>query len=360
MGNFVCIPKKELGNGIDSKSKRGSRSHRKMAAEEELLHRQALAMAIQQHQFSQRFEGSMSRRIGSTSSRRHNLSDRFTSKQVPLDLDNLETKKIVLVHGEGFGAWCWYKIIPMLEEAGLNPIAVDLAGSGMDHTDTNSITSVAEYSKPLIDLLKGLSEEEKVILVGHSCGGGSISYALEHYPRKVSKAVFVSATMVSSGQRPFDVFSEQLGSAEVFLKQSQFLLYGNGQDRSPTALMFDKEQIRALYFNQTTPKDMALAAVSMRPIPLAPIMEKLSLTPENYGTVRRFFIQTLDDRMLSPDIQEKLVRENPPQGVYNIKGSDHCPFFSKPQSLNKILLEIAGGSNAAALQNETAESAKIV
>jgi hypothetical protein len=81
--------------------------------------------------------------------------------------------------------------------------------------------------------------------------------------------------------------------------------------------------------------------VSMRPIPLAPIMEQLSLTPEKYGSVRRYFIQTLDDRILSPDAQEKLVRENPPDRVFKIKGGDHCPFFSKPQSLNKILLEIA-------------------
>jgi hypothetical protein len=78
-------------------------------------------------------------------------------------------------------------------------------------------------------------------------------------------------------------------------------------------------------------------------------MEKLSLTPENYGTVRRYFIQTLDDHMLSPDAQEKLVRENPPNGIFKIKGGDHCPFFSKPQSLNKILLEIAQIQAPAAL-----------
>lgn len=88
-------------------------------------------------------------------------------------------------------------------------------------------------------------------------------------------------------------------------------------------------------------QDVALAMVSMRPIPLGPVMEKLSLTPEHYGIGRRFFIQTLDDRALSPDVQEKLVRENPPEGVFKIKGSDHCPFFSKPQSLHKILVEIA-------------------
>ncbi|KAJ8506766.1 hypothetical protein OPV22_007652 [Ensete ventricosum] len=74
MGNgLACMPKKDLRGGIGSRSRRGSnsRSQRKMAAtEEELLHHQALAMAIHQHQLSQCFDGSMSHRIGSTSSRR--------------------------------------------------------------------------------------------------------------------------------------------------------------------------------------------------------------------------------------------------------------------------------------------------
>jgi len=55
------------------------RSQRKPVSEEE-LHLQALSMALQQHQLSQRFEGSMSRRIGS--SRRHAVSESFSAKQV--------------------------------------------------------------------------------------------------------------------------------------------------------------------------------------------------------------------------------------------------------------------------------------
>lgn len=342
MGNkFICMTKKD-GRENGSKSKRVGRSQRKMLDEEEFLHRQALSMAIQQHQLSQRFDGSMSRRIGSTSSRRHTLSDPFSNgKQGPDILENVKTKKFVLVHGEGFGAWSWYKTIALLEEVGLAPTALDLRGSGIDQTDTNSVTTLADYSKPLTDYLENLPEDEKVILVGHSSGGASVSYALEHFSQKISKAVFLCATMVSDGQRPFDVFAEELGSSELFLKESEFLIYGNGKDEPPTAFMFGNLQLKGLYFNQTPTKDVALATVSMRPIPLGPIMEKLSLSPENYGKGRRFFIQTLDDRALSPDVQEKLVRENPPEGVFKIKGSDHCPFFSKPQSLHKILLEIA-------------------
>lgn len=231
--------------------------------------------------------------------------------QVQIVLENLETKKIVLVHGEGFGAWCWYKTISLLEEAGLDPIALDLTGSGIDNADTNSIATLADYSKPLIDYLNKLPENEKVsitssvlcwklwkktlclisvymstlmqvILVGHSCGGASVSYALEQCPKKISKAIFLTATMVKDGQRPFDVFSEevctlfmcimcifmhvhfcriatdtmffQLASADVFLQESQLLIYGNGKDKPPTGLMFDKQQIKGLYFNTSPSK----------------------------------------------------------------------------------------------------------
>ena len=66
------------------------------------------------------------------------------------------------MHGEGFGAWCWYKTIALLEEAGLVPIAIDLTGSGIDLADTNSVTTLAEYSKPLISYLENLPEDEQV------------------------------------------------------------------------------------------------------------------------------------------------------------------------------------------------------
>ncbi|KAH0862759.1 hypothetical protein HID58_079970 [Brassica napus] len=343
MGNkIISMMKKDRKDG--SKSMRMNRSQRKLLAEEEMLHRRALSMAIRQTQLSQRFDGSMSKRVGSTSTRKQRtLSDPFSNgKQVPdFSLESLAVKKFILVHGEGFGAWCWYKIVASLEESGLSPITVDLTGSGFNMTDTNTVSTLEEYSKPLIEYLENLPEKEKVILVGHSTGGASISYALERFPEKISKAIFLCATMVSDGQRPFDVFTEELGSAERFMKESQFLIYGNGKDKPPTGFMFEKQHMKGLYFNQSPNKDIALAMISMRPVPLGPMMEKVSLTAERYGKGRRFYVQTLDDLALSPDVQEKLVRENSPEGVFKIKGSDHSPFFSKPQSLHKILLEIA-------------------
>lgn len=46
----------------------------------------------------------------------------------------------------------------------------------------------------------------------------------------------------------------QLGSAERFMQESQFLIYGNGKDKPPTGFMFEKQQMKGLYFNQSPSK----------------------------------------------------------------------------------------------------------
>jgi len=342
-----------------------------------LIQQQALAMALhQQHKAQLRFERSLSHRDLAASTRRsyssagkHGTSsgrlEEYTrsastrprhSNDVLLDpqqlnlnngikegfsVANLETKHFVLVHGGGFGAWCWFKSIALLEELGFVATAVDLTGSGIEPTDPNQITSLAQYVKPLVQVLEKLASTEKVILVGHNIGGGCISYAMECFPNRIAKAIFVAASMVCNGQRAFDVFATQEKSADDLMPKAQKFIYRNGNSSPPTAVELDKSLLRDLFFNASPAKDVALATVSMRPIPFAPAMEKIVLTPENYGRVRRFFIETTDDQALSPAEQCNIINQNPPEQVFTLKGCDHSPFFSKPQSLHKIFLEIA-------------------
>lgn len=42
------------------------------------------------------------------------------------------------------------------------PIAIDLTGSGINTTDSNSVSTLAEYSKPLIGYLESLPDDEQV------------------------------------------------------------------------------------------------------------------------------------------------------------------------------------------------------
>ncbi|CAL5083950.1 unnamed protein product [Urochloa decumbens] len=257
-----------------------------------------------------------------------------------LNTKDLETNIIVLVHGGGFGAWCWYKTISLLEDSGFKVNAIDLTGSGIHSYDTNKISSLSEYAEPLTSYLKGLGDAEKVILVGHDFGGACISYAMEMFPSKVAKAVFICAAMLTNGHSALDMFQQQM-DANGALQKAQEFVYSNGKDRPPTAINIDRALLRDLLFNQSPSKDVSLASVSMRPIPFAPVLEKLQLTAENYGSVRRFYVETTEDNAIPLPLQQSMCGTNPPEKVLRLKGADHAPFFSKPQALHKTLVEIA-------------------
>ncbi|KAL3624072.1 putative methylesterase 11, chloroplastic [Castilleja foliolosa] len=335
-----------------------SRSSRK---EENLIHERALAAAILFQQQLQSggaapFDRTTSLRYSNVSSKKNqglprSSSSRARSLTDPLlqphqlvnqdiNLEDLETNHFVLVHGGGFGAWCWYKTIALLEEGGYKVTAVDLTGSGIHSFDTNSITSLSQYVKPLTDFLEKLTDGEKVILVGHDFGGSCISYTMELFPSKISKAVFLAAAMLTSGQSALDMFSEKVESNDL-MRQAQIFRYANGNNQSPTSIDFDKSLLKDLLFNQSPGKDVALASVSMRPIPFAPVLEKLSLSETNHGSVRRFYIETLEDNAIPIAVQELMINKSPPERVFHLKGADHAPFFSKPQALHKLLVEIS-------------------
>uniref|UniRef100_A0ACD5YZV4 Uncharacterized protein n=1 Tax=Avena sativa TaxID=4498 RepID=A0ACD5YZV4_AVESA len=279
----------------------------------------------------------------SSSTRPRSLADPELQPQHLLAKDlntkDLETNIIVLVHGGGFGAWCWYKTMPLLEDSGFKVNAIDLTGSGIHCSDTNKISSISEYAEPLTSYLKGLGDAEKVILVAHDFGGACISHAMEMFPSKIAKAIFLCATMLTNGHSALDMFQQM--DTNGMLQKAQEFVYSNGKDRPPTAINIDRALLRDLLFNQSPSKDVSLASVSIRPIPFAPVMEKLTLTEENYGSVRRFFVETTEDNAIPLSHQQSMCVANPPEKVLRLKGSDHAPFFSRPQALHKALVEIA-------------------
>ncbi|XP_022938988.1 putative methylesterase 11, chloroplastic [Cucurbita moschata] len=334
------------------------RSSRKETPDAALTQQQILAAAIlfQQHHGRDPFDRTSSLRYPKSGSKNTNALPRSSSTRARsltdpmlqphqlvaqnVKLEDIETNHFVLVHGGGFGAWCWYKTIALLEEGGYKATAIDLTGSGVHSFDPNRITSLSQYVQPLTDFLEKLADGEKVILVGHDFGGACIAYAMELFPSRIAKAIFIAAAMLSNGQSTLDMFSHQAG-ADDLMQQAQTFSYANGNDHPPTAINFEKSLLRDIFFQKSPAKDVALASVSMRPIPFAPILEKLCLSESKYGSIGRFYIETPEDNAIPITLQESMMNKSPPQQVFRLKGADHSPFFSKPQALNKLLVDIS-------------------
>ncbi|KAL2925984.1 Methylesterase 17 [Bienertia sinuspersici] len=117
----------------------------------------------------------------------------------------------VLVHGASHGGWCWYKIRCLLESIGHKVSCPDLASSGIDPSDADTIFTFQEYNKPLHDILTSLPAHEKVILVGHSAGGQNLTDAIYNFPEKVQVAVFVAAKMLRNGSQTEQDINEASG-----------------------------------------------------------------------------------------------------------------------------------------------------
>ncbi|KAK9682081.1 hypothetical protein RND81_10G048800 [Saponaria officinalis] len=284
----------------------------------------------------------------------------------------------VLVHGAAHGAWCWYRIRSLLECTGHKVTCPDLRGSGIDRADPTTISTFEEYNQPLDDILSSLPEDEKVILVGHSAGGLSLSAAIHKYPGKLLVAVFAGALMCRNGFEDVpDINDEEDKSSDangkkvivggnakddaklshksilqlfwnVFCHPINCLLlltpeHPKDGDNSYASTIFFREEAKGEIANQLSPiEDRTLAAMLMRPSPSQALRKAKFVDGKDVDKVPRVYIRTLHDReyYFSQEKQDLMVKNWPPRDIYEID-SDHFLMFSNPLVFFGLLLKIA-------------------
>ncbi|XP_019176401.1 PREDICTED: salicylic acid-binding protein 2-like [Ipomoea nil] len=253
-------------------------------------------------------------------------------------------KHFVLVHGTGHGAWCWYKLKPLLESGGHKVTALDLAASGVNPKQLHHLRTLHDYNLPLMEFMSALPDGEKVILVGHSFGGINIALAMENYPHKISVAVFIAAFMPDSVHSPsyvLDQFNERT-PAETWM-DTQFVPYGTPEDPL-TAVFFGARFLSEKLYQLCSPEDIALGGLLIRPSSyFTEDFSKIKkFTDEGYGSVKRAFIICSKDEAMLLEFQHWLIENTGVSQVKEIKDADHMAMLSKPQQLCQYLLEIAG------------------
>ena len=239
-------------------------------------------------------------------------------------------KTFILIHGSWHSSWNWHRVIPILEKQGHRAIAIDLPGMGRDKTPIQEVKmqSTVEKIVKLIDSIEG-----KVILVGHSKNGIMISQAAEYRPDKIEKLVYLAAYLIPNGktQREYSLQDTQ-GVLKPYVTMHEELKAHTLQPE------IYKEGLYADCDDNIT--ELAKLLLSHEPVESG--ITPLQLTEENYGRVPRIYIECTEDKAVTPFIQRKMYTETPCEKVYSLPTS-HSPFFSKPQELSDIFLEIALG-----------------
>ncbi|XP_073045372.1 methyl jasmonate esterase 1-like [Primulina eburnea] len=255
-----------------------------------------------------------------------------------------QKQHVVLVHGACHGAWCWYKVTTLLRSQGHRVTALDMAAAGANTKPLAEVTTFSDYSQPLMEFMEALPEEERVVLVGHSMGGISISLAMEKYPKKIDVAVFVTAFMPGPNLIVQTIRQEYERQVETFLDCQ--VSFSNGEDKPPTSFLLGPKFMSSHLYQLSPPEDLTLATSLVRPIGRyqdAPdLLKETRLSEENYGSVRRVYVICEQDYVLRKGFQEWMIENNPTHEVKMIHDADHMVMFSKPQELCLCLQQIIG------------------
>jgi pimeloyl-ACP methyl ester carboxylesterase len=240
----------------------------------------------------------------------------------------------VFIHGSWHGAWCWYKIVPLLEAAGHKAIAIDLPGHGRDWTAAGDVT-MQSYVDSVVKVLD--EQAEPVILVGHSRGGIVISQTAEARPDKIKVLVYLAAFLIPNGEPMI----------QTALSDSESLIVANlNLNEAAGWHMLKEEAFKDALYGDCSAEDLALARSLLTPEPNAPVGTPLQLSESNFGRIPRVYIETLQDKGVTPGVQKKMYTATPCQQVLSLNTS-HSPFLSAPQSLVEHLLTAAEvGSSA--------------
>ncbi|GKC56596.1 salicylic acid-binding protein 2-like protein [Tanacetum coccineum] len=218
----------------------------------------------------------------------------------------------VLVHGLGHGAWCWFKLKPLLESAGHRVSTFNLLASGTDTKVIQQVPTFYNYNTPLLDFMASVPPEEKVILVGHSLGGMNISLAMENFPKKISVAVFLTAFMPDTIHEPSYVieqvnyFCSDRNSQDTWL-DTQFLPYRD--EESEVSILFGPKFVSSKLYQLCSDEDRELGKILIRPgsLFLKDLPNTKQFTGEGYGSVRRVFVLSDDDETIKEDFQRWMI-----------------------------------------------------
>lgn len=233
----------------------------------------------------------------------------------------------VLIHGAWQAPYVWDNVKATLEKNGDHVVVVELPAHGSDQSAPQTLT-LDVYRDKVVDALNKING--KVVLVGHSLGGMVISEVAEKVPSKIQKLVYIGAYLPANGQSLLDLANTDADA-----------LLGPSLRPSADQLTLDvvHENITNIFIQDGSDAIKNLVLKNFRVEPAIPFTNHAVLTSANYGSVEKVYIKTLQDHVISPSLQGRMIGTAGIKTIYQLNTS-HSPFLSKPDSVSILLTKI--------------------
>jgi len=274
----------------------------------------------------------------------------------------------VLVHGGWHNHSVWDRVAPILDTNGFAALTLDLPGAGVNAVAPTSLrrspfdpAAFAAERSPIA----GVTQEErtravvalvndaaslsdgKVILVGHSAGGMTISAVAEQVPNLLLAVVYLAGFIVPNGMSLLAMLMHETMSSALALG----LFVGDPVAIGATRInprSRDKAYrslLKASFYADLSESDFADAAAQLHCDESNVGAVALSgITPGGFGTVPRHYIRCTQDRAIPVTGQDHMIATVDGtiggKTITHTLDSSHSPFLSQPTNLSRILIDI--------------------
>lgn len=274
----------------------------------------------------------------------------------------------VLVHGGWHNRSVWDRVTPILEAEGFAALKLDLPGAGVNArapmslgrrpfdpaafaAEPSPVAGVAqeERTQAVVALVKEAASlsDGRVILVGHSAGGMTISAVAEQVPDLLLAVVYLAGFMVPNGMPLLAMLQHETMSSAL----SPGLFVGDPAAIGATRIHAGstdeayRSLLKASFYGDVPESEFAHAATQLHcDESNAGALAPSEITPQRFGRVPRHYIRTTQDCAIPLTGQDHMIAMVDEaiggKTATHTLASSHSPFLSQPAGLSKILIDI--------------------
>lgn len=275
--------------------------------------------------------------------------------------------RFLFVHGAWHNRACWQRLLPLIEAAGHQAQTLDLPGAGVNAAipeffshrpidrslygsvpSPNAGVTQEERTKAVIDAIDQSGDGGRVILVGHSLGGLTISAVAEAAPDKIAALVYLTAFLLPQGLAAIEMIHHPTMADAV--TPSLFL----GDPAVLGALRLDpwsedaeyQTRLTECFYGDVDREDLDFIKGQLHPDePAAVTLTPSAITPSRHGRLARHYIRCSEDRAIPLAGQEHMIKEADKAlggaTQTHLLAASHSPFLSQPTALASLLHRIA-------------------
>jgi pimeloyl-ACP methyl ester carboxylesterase len=274
----------------------------------------------------------------------------------------------VLVHGGWHNHSAWDRVTPLLEASGFAALTLDLPGAGANAIAPTSLdlrpfdpaafasersliagVTQEERTQAVVTLVKeaALLSDGKVILVGHSAGGVTISAVAEQVPDLLLAVVYLAGFMLPNGMPLLAMLQhESLSSALApGLFVGDPIAIGATRIHAGSTDEAYRSLLKAAFYGDVSDSEFAHAAAQLHcDESNAGAIAPSKITSGRFGTVPRHYIRCTQDHAVPLTGQDHMIATVDDaiggKTTTHTLESSHSPFLSQPATLSKILTDI--------------------